>query len=90
LEFLLVLGDVIYNQIFLDKLIFIKKHCPNDLRIGCKSPFNLVELIETSVYLKEELEDFETTLEEMKLWNFKFWVKKILTIYKFSSIFSDN
>jgi hypothetical protein len=72
-----------YNQMFLDKLIFINKKSPDDLRIGCKSPSSLVEFIETNVYLKE-LEELEKTLEEMKLWNFKFWIKKFLTIYKFS------
>jgi len=49
---------------FLDKLIFINKNWPNDLRLGCNSPSSLVELIETNVYLKE-LEELERTLEEM-------------------------
>jgi hypothetical protein len=47
-----------YNQMFLDKLIFINKKSHDDLRIGCKSPSSLVEFIETNVYLKE-LEELE-------------------------------
>jgi hypothetical protein len=83
LESLLVLKDVIDNQFFLDKLIFIDKNWPNDLRIGCESPFSLAELIETNVYLKEELKEFEKKLEEMKLWNCKFWIKKFLQFTSF-------
>jgi hypothetical protein len=75
LESLLVLGDVIYNQFFSDNLIFINKKWPNDFRIGCKSPFSLVELIETNVYLKEELEEFEKTLEEIKYGILNFGLK---------------
>ncbi len=33
----------------LDKLIFANRNWPNDPRIGCKSPSNLVELFETHV-----------------------------------------
>jgi hypothetical protein len=28
----------------LDKVIFVNENWPNDLRIGCKAPSNLVEL----------------------------------------------
>jgi len=31
----------------LDKLIFINKNWPNDLRIGCKSPSRLANFVET-------------------------------------------
>jgi hypothetical protein len=47
----------------LDKLIFVNKNWFNDPRIGCKSPSSLVELIETDVLLKEELEEFEIVFE---------------------------
>jgi len=43
----------------LKKLIFVNKNWPNDHRIGCKSPFNLVEFFERDIDLKEELENFE-------------------------------
>jgi hypothetical protein len=42
----------------LDKLIFVNKNWSNDLRVGCKSPYCLVKLIEIDVDLKEELEIF--------------------------------
>jgi hypothetical protein len=40
----------------LDKLIFVNKNWPNDFKIDYKSPFRLVELIETDVNLEEEFE----------------------------------
>jgi hypothetical protein len=40
----------------LNKLIFVNKNWPNDLRIGCKSPFSLVDLIKTNLNLEEEFE----------------------------------
>ncbi len=40
----------------LDKLIFVNKNGPNDLKIDYRSPFKLVEIIETDVNLKEEFE----------------------------------
>jgi hypothetical protein len=40
----------------LEKLIFVNKNWPNDLRIGCKSPSNLVELIEKDLELEKKLE----------------------------------
>ncbi len=43
----------------LEKLIFVNKNWPNDPRIGCKSPSNLVEFLEKDVDLKEELKKFE-------------------------------
>jgi len=40
----------------LDKLIFVNRHWPNDLRIHYQSLFRLVELIEINVNLEEEFE----------------------------------
>ncbi len=37
---------------------------PNDLRIGCKSSFNLMEFLERDVDLEEELEEFEGEFEK--------------------------
>jgi hypothetical protein len=47
----------------LKKLIFVNKNWPNDFRIGCKFPSNLVEFLEKDVYFKEELEKFEGEFE---------------------------
>jgi len=41
-----------------------KKHWPNDVRIGYKSPFSMVDFIETNVKLEEELEEFEGAFEK--------------------------
>jgi hypothetical protein len=47
----------------LEKLIFVNKNWPNDPRISCKSPSNLVEFLEKDVVLEEELEEFEGEFE---------------------------
>ncbi len=55
------------------KLIFVNKNWYNDLRVGCKAPFNLVEIIEMNVDLKNELEEFETKFEReeiVDMWKF--------------------
>jgi hypothetical protein len=39
--------------------MFVNKNWPNDPRIGCKSPFNLVKFLEKDVNLEENLEEFE-------------------------------
>ncbi len=44
----------------LKKLIFLRKYLPNDLKIGCSSTSNLVELIEKNL----EFEDFECAFEQ--------------------------
>jgi hypothetical protein len=45
------------------KFIFVNKNWLNDCRIGCKSPFNLLELIGIDANLEEELEQFERAFE---------------------------
>jgi hypothetical protein len=47
----------------LDKLIFVSKNWPNDLRIGCKIPSNLVDFIESDLNLEKKLEEFEGPFE---------------------------
>ncbi len=37
----------------LEKIFFVNKNWPNDLRIGCKPFYNLVKLIEVDVELEE-------------------------------------
>ncbi len=44
-------------------MIFVNKNWPNDPRIGCKSPYCLVKLIEIDVDLKEELEKFKVAFK---------------------------
>jgi hypothetical protein len=47
----------------LDNLIFVSKNWPNDPRIGCKSPFNLIDFIESDINLEEKFEKFEEDFE---------------------------
>jgi len=49
----------------------VKKKWLNDLRIGCKPPSNLVELIEKDFDFEEELKNLNIHLNEMELWTFK-------------------
>ncbi len=48
---------------FLENLIFVNKNWPNDPRIGCKSPSNLLEFIEKDVNLEHDLGKFEGEFE---------------------------
>jgi hypothetical protein len=66
----------------LDKLIFVNKNWPNDLNVGCKSFYNLVEFIAIDAYLEEELEILEF-LRGMKLW--KYNILDLKNIATFSS-----
>lgn len=45
----------------------MSKIWPNDLKVGCKFQFNLMEYIETNENLKKELEKFEVDFEEDKV-----------------------
>ncbi len=59
----------------LDKIIFVNKNLPNDPRVGCSSPFGLIELIEANLALEEELEQHESEFEQDELLDLQF-VKK--------------
>jgi hypothetical protein len=48
----------------LDESIFVNKNWSNDARIGCKSPFSLVDLIETDFNLEGQ---FERAFEKDKV-----------------------
>jgi hypothetical protein len=50
----------------LDKLNFVHNNWLNDLQIGCKPFFNLMELIETSAKL-EKLKKVEKTFEIIEI-----------------------
>jgi hypothetical protein len=41
----------------------VSKNWPSDLRVGCKSPSNLVELIQRDLDFEEELEEFKVSFE---------------------------
>ncbi len=45
------------------KFDFCEKNQPSDPRDECKSPSNLVELIQTNLGFEEELEEFEGSFE---------------------------
>jgi hypothetical protein len=51
----------------LDKLIFVSKNWPNDLRIGCKSYYSLANFIESDINLNEEFEGVFERDEIMEL-----------------------
>jgi hypothetical protein len=42
----------------------VKKIWSNDLKVACKSPFNLIEFLEENIDLEEELEEFEGDFEK--------------------------
>jgi len=48
------------------KLIFMSKNWPNDCKVGCKSPFNLLKFIGIDANLEEELEQFERAFQKYK------------------------
>ncbi len=48
----------------LKKLVLMSKNWPNDARVGCKAPNNLIKL-DLKLKLKEELNEFESPFE----WN---------------------
>jgi hypothetical protein len=41
----------------------VNKNWPSDYKVGCKSPFNLLDFIGINVNLEEELEQFEGVLK---------------------------
>jgi hypothetical protein len=47
----------------LDKLIFMRKNWPNDLKISCKPFFRLANFIENDLNLEEKFEEFEGAFE---------------------------
>ncbi len=47
----------------------MNKNWPNNCRVCCKSPSNLLELIGIDAHLKEKLENFEGTLERDEIVN---------------------
>jgi hypothetical protein len=50
------------------RLIFVNKNWPNDFKIDCKPPFNLVELIEKDFNF-ETIKEFEDSFEWNELLN---------------------
>lgn len=56
----------------------MNKKWPNNLRIGCKHFFNLVELIEADVELEEEVEEFKGTFKKDEIFKNMVYYKKKL------------
>jgi hypothetical protein len=48
----------------LKKFIFVNKNWPNDPKIRCKSPSNLLEFLEMDIDLEEECEEFGREFEK--------------------------
>jgi hypothetical protein len=46
------------------KVDFCQQNQPNDSKIGCKFPSNLVELFERDINFKKEFEKFEREFEK--------------------------
>jgi hypothetical protein len=51
----------------LKKLIFVNKNWPNDSRIGCQSPSNLINFLEKDINVEKELEEFEGDFEKYEV-----------------------
>ncbi len=50
----------------LEKLIFVSNNWPNDARVDCRALFfKLMELINFIIHFKEELNEFESSLNQM-------------------------
>jgi hypothetical protein len=64
-------------------LIFVNKNWHNGSRIGCKSPYNLLEFLERDINLEEELKEFEGEFEKMKLLKCKSLINKLMVILEF-------
>jgi hypothetical protein len=47
----------------LENLIFVNKNWPNEPRVGCKSPCNLVNFIEINE-IKKKLKEFKGEFEQ--------------------------
>lgn len=54
----------------------MNKNWSNDLKIGCKKPFNWMELIEKKLDF-EKFEEFEAFFNEMNLWTYQMLEKII-------------
>ncbi len=56
-----------FTIINLEKFIFVNKNWPNDCRVNCKPPSNLLEFIGMYENLKNELEQFEGAFERREI-----------------------
>ncbi len=67
----------------LDKLIFVSKNLPSDLRVSGSSPFSLIKLIEVDATLEEEFQEYEAEFERDELLDFKLYLEAFLKEKKF-------
>jgi hypothetical protein len=51
----------------LEKLVLMSKNWPNDARVGCKAPNNMIDSIDFESNLKYELNEFESSFERDEL-----------------------
>ncbi len=70
----------------------MSKNWPNDLKVGCKSPSNLVEFIEVNWDLEKELEQFEgdfkiDEVSELKICEMTTFATMLILFLKFKLIF---
>jgi hypothetical protein len=71
----------------LEKIIFVNRNWPSNPKVGCKSLFNLVELIENDLGLEKKIKAY---LNRMKSWPHKMFKEKYISIlfaFKISIIF---
>ncbi len=67
LKFLTIWGKCHLQSKNLEKLISVNKNWPNDARVGCKAPNNLVQLIYFELDLKHELDEFGDSFKQDEL-----------------------
>jgi hypothetical protein len=58
---------VVSNKKNLEKIIFVNKKWPSDLRDGCKLHSNLAKLIQTYLGFEEELKKIEGSFEREEI-----------------------
>ncbi len=73
-------------------MIFVSKNWPNDLKVGCKSPSNLVEFIEVNWDLEKGLEQFEgdfkrDEVSELKICEMTTFATMLILFLKIKLIF---
>ncbi len=70
----------------------MSKNWPNDVRVGCKAHFNLLELIDCEIDLKE-LDEFEISFEQEELNEDLFQVFPLVMsffVYSFGHFFFEK
>jgi hypothetical protein len=74
--------------IYFEKKKNVSKAWPNDSRVDCKAPFNLVRFIEMNVKLEKKLEEFDDEFERQEIMNTWMFRKKAW-IFHFSYLLGN-